>query len=179
MSIPPLAGTLTGLLLAAISDVVTMVKPLASLEGFYDLHLFPERDRFDYTVSETHRASQWMHVVAFVTLVLALIFMVINIFLSAQATGTDGNRYVRRFTMWSTMLVGLGTACYVAAVSTLIKTMVDYKHIADDIPLPTPKAYVEVGAIMDLVGFLAATAAFILVMWAVVSTERQGYVRLI
>lgn len=179
MSVPPLAATLTTLLLAIISDGVAMTKPLASLEGFYELHLFPEKDRFDYTVSETHKASQWMHVIAFATLMLALIFTVINIFLSAQATGSDGNRYVRRFTMWSTTLVGLGTACYIAAVSMLIKVAADYKHIADDIPLPTPNAEMQTGGIMDLVGFMSAIAAFVLVMWAVVSTKRQGYMRLI
>ena len=62
MSILPVGFTFATSVLAAISLCVAMTKPLVSLQGFYSLHLFPERDHFDYEVSTTHRASQILHV---------------------------------------------------------------------------------------------------------------------
>jgi len=177
MSVPPLALTLGSLALSIISDGFAMSKPLVSLEGYYDLHLFPERDRFDYTVSETHKASQAMHVMAAIMLGLAFLMSLGNIFfVSMEGSRNTG---ATRFTVLSTTLVGLGTACYIVAMSTLLKVGLDYKRIADDMPLPTPNAYMEIGATMDIVGLVSSIMAFILVTIAVVRTERQGFLRLV
>ena len=51
-------------------------------------------------------------------------------------------------------------ASYVAAVATLLKIALHYKHIADDLPIPTPNGKLESGAIMDIVGVLSVMAAF-------------------
>ena len=175
MSLPPLIATLGALTFSIISDAIAMTKPLVSLEGFYDLHLFPERDRFDYTVSETHKASQATHVIAICAMGLGFLVALGNVI----RPGDSGNATGKRFTVLSTTLVGLGLASYIVAISTLIKIGIDYKHIADDIPIINPKAEMELGAIMDIMGLLSAMVAFGLVISAVVRSNRQGFLRLL
>jgi hypothetical protein len=177
MSLPPLVATFSTLVLSIIADGIAMSKPLVSLEGFYDLHLFPEKDRFDYTVSETHKASQAMHLVAIVSLMMALFLSVANAFMVSAADATS--RAAKRLTILTTAVTALGVGSYLIAMVTLLKVALDYKHIADDIPLPTPKVHIESGAIMDIVGVFAAMSSFMLVMWAVVRSDRQGYLRII
>lgn len=177
MSLPPLIATFVTLTLSVISNSVAMTKPLVSLEGFYDLHLFPERDRFDYTVSETHKASQAMHIIAIVSLLMAFLFSLANVFVAFA--GDVSSRASRKLAGLTTAVTALGMGSYLAAMVTLLKVAIDYKHIADDIPLPTPKVKMETGMIMDIVGLLSAVAAFMLVMLAVVRSDRQGYLRLV
>lgn len=176
MSIPPLAATLGALSLAIISNGFAMAKPLISIEGFYDLHLFPERDHFDYTVSETHKASQAMHMISFFALTMAFLMSFGNIFYTSANNVRD--RVPNRITIIATSMIGLGSVCYVAGIACLLKMAVDYKHIGDDLPLPTPDAHMKSGAIMDIVGVISSILAFIFVMLAVVRSERGGLLRL-
>jgi len=174
--VPPLIFTLCAFVFALVSDGLAMTKPLASIEGFYDLHLFPERDRFDYRVSETHRACQFLHVTAFVVLFGAFVVSVVNVFYASL--GYDGDRISKRMTMLCATFAGLAAACHFSGIATLVKVLIDYKHIADDLPV-TPKLQVEIGTIMDALGCCSSIFAFVLVLWTVVASDRQGHVRLL
>ncbi|KAJ3225559.1 hypothetical protein HK099_006593 [Clydaea vesicula] len=43
--------------LSVVLLFLAITQPLVSIAGYYDLHLFPDNDRFDCKVSDTHQAS--------------------------------------------------------------------------------------------------------------------------
>ena len=175
MSIPPVAATLGLLGLSIIADSLAMSKPLVSIAGYYDLHLFPENDHFDYRVSETHRASQAMHIISVILLSISFFMVLTAVIFSTRWS----DRAQRDFTVVTTASVVGATATYITAIATLLKIALDYKHIGDDIPLPTPDGKLEIGGIMDIVGFFSTLSACILVLLATIRANREGYLRLI
>lgn len=174
MALPPAAASLSLLVLGMISDGLAMTRSLVSISGYYSLHLFPERDQFDYTVSEMHRTSQAMHVIAMILMGVASLMMISTLFFA----GTWSERVIRDFTMLSTATVVSSAAVYIVGVSTLLKVALDYKHIIDDYPIPSPDVKMELGSIMDIVGIASVITATILVLVTVIKSNREGAVRL-
>ncbi|KAJ3199891.1 hypothetical protein HK099_002967, partial [Clydaea vesicula] len=156
--------TLLLLGLSVISLVLAITQPLVSVAGYYDLHLFPDNDRFDYKVSNTHRASQAMHVLALVSLGTALLVLIVSHFTSwPDSTFRKMSAIQRTATVF-------GTAFYLAGVATLLKIAMDYKHIADDLPV-APNGSIEAGGILDIIGF---ASAFVSCMFVFFSTSRDN-----
>ncbi len=173
--LPPLAATMFTMAMTIISISLAITKPLVSLSGYYDLHLFPEYDKIDYQVSTIHKISQWMHILALVFACISFVLLVVTMFFS----GNFLDETQKDMTIISTVTTTVSAACYGVGISTLIKMAVDYKHMADDLPIPTPNAKIETGTIMDLVGVMSSLIAAVLVVTAVVKTSREGYIRLL
>jgi hypothetical protein len=153
------------LMFAFISNGVALKKPLAMLVGFYDLHLFPENDHFDYRVSEVHRASQILHVISFCMMGLALVLMLGSLlFFSKDRWETSVDK---ELDVVAVATSGLAAATYLAGIFCLVKIAIDYKHLADDLPIPTPDWKLGVGSIMDILGVISSLFAFILAMLAI------------
>jgi hypothetical protein len=155
----------------AVAGVATAIsRPLGSLEGFYDLHLFPQRDRFDYEVSETHKFSQILHIFTLITMLVGLVFCVIDVILAMgnRAASAASNKI-------AAAMIAMGTTSYIAAMMTLIKVMMDYAHIVDDLPVH-PKVDVREGFIMDIVGVLFAV--FAVIATVVKSRNNEGGIRI-
>jgi hypothetical protein len=171
---------ITVLFLALVGSIaglsVAISKPLVSLAGFYDLHLFPENDQFDYRVSEIHRASQSLHIIALVLFVIALISLM-SMFVFSAAFSDRANRDCNVLVAAATIAAA---ATYAAALATLLKMALDYKKLADDLPdLPfVPESKVEIGSIMDIVGFIFAITGAVAVMSGIFRTNSEGHIRL-
>lgn len=161
-----------GFSMASIS--VAIKKPLISLAGFYDLHLFPENDAIDYVVSETHHVSQIMHVVALMSMILSLGLLIFTFLMGTSIV----DQSARRISKATTACIIFSSVSYFIAITTLLKVGLDYKKLGDDLPL-VPKTEMEVGGIMDILGlFTIMVSASVMMITMMNGSSRRGSVRL-
>lgn len=151
---------------------LSLTKPLLSLEGFYELHLFPQADRFDYQVSELHYASQILHILALMLMIATACLLILNIIAYYYANEWSLREKLLVITC---ILIGFGLASYIAAFATLAKVGIDYKRLADHIPLIHPKVAVELGGYMEIFGLVGCALAFMFVFAGTVAAP-EGYV---
>jgi hypothetical protein len=164
-SLPSLVATCSLVFGSIICISFAVTKPLISIQGIYDLHLFPENDVIDYTVSEFHRISQFSHIAALSFFMMSMLVMMTLIILSNNVSESV------KLDIIIVTIICITIAClaHITGLATLIKIGLDYKHLGDSLPLPSPNATIKAGAFMDLIGLLTSIAALVVIYVATIS----------
>ncbi len=158
------------------SLIITMVEPLFRVANHYNVHLFPERDQLDYTVSHLHYISQNLHIAAAVFLGLAFICSFVETIL--EYLEINENRIIK---IMETINVIIATGLYIGGTITLGKVGQRIKDKLDHLPVPIPDIDIKVcwGGIFDVVGMFSVLLAVILTITLLVkSQKRTGYIEL-
>lgn len=165
--------------LAFSSLIITMVEPLFRVANHYNVHLFPDRDQINYTVSNLHYTSQNLHIASAVFLGLAFIF-------SFSETVSEylfiNKNKVTNLKIMETVNVIIGGSLYISGTITLGKVGQRIKDKLDNLPIPIPNVDIKVcwGGIFDVVGMFSILLAIILTVTLIVKNQKRqiGYVAL-
>jgi len=146
---------------------------MATVNGRYDLHLWPSRDAIHYAPSDLHRHCQNLHVATAVTLGFALLLTALQVSSrNAMPTTVAG-----RFRVASEVTILVAGALYLASLSTLAALVSNLEKDVDRVPIPLPDVGVRAasGAYLDASGFFAATVGSVVSLYGLITSGRDGY----
>lgn len=158
--------------LAFSSLIITMVEPLFRVANHYNVHLFPDRDQIDYTISNLHYTSQNLHIAAAVFLGLAFMFSFAETV--SEYLSINENK-ITNFKIMETVNVVIGGCLYIAGTITLGKVGQCIKDKLDHLPIPIPDVDIKVcwGGIFDGIGMFSVLLAIILTITLIIKNQKR------